>query len=226
MSEPKWLLEARKYLGTKEIPGAKHNDVIVKWYADSGNRQIKDDETAWCAAFTGAMLKAVGLKGTNSLAARSYLNWGTKLDKPKVGAITVFKRGNSTWQGHVAFFLRDLGDRIEVLGGNQGNKVSITTYSKKSLLGYRWPDTIQKSGVIKGSTVALTGGSTILADQGTDLVYQLTDANEKMSYGTLLGTVIAVFIIGGAAWAIYKRWDAGGREGPEWIGKALSWVGL
>lgn len=226
MAEPKWLLEARKFLGTKELPGkAKNNPVIVQWYADSGNKWVKDDETAWCAAFVGAMLKAAGQKGTQSLAARSYLNWGTKLKTPKPGCIVVFKRGNSNWQGHVAFFLRDLGNKIEVLGGNQSNKVSIATYSKASLLGYRWPDTLAASGVMKGSAAALTGGGTVLGDQGSDLVYQLTDAQGQFSYGTLIGTVIGVLIVSGALYALYKRWDAGGRPLPDWFPeKVKGWV--
>lgn len=219
MAEPKWLLEARKFLGTKEGKGASNNPVVVQWYADSGNRGVKDDSVAWCAAFVGAMLKAAGEKGTQSLAARSYLNWGVKLNKPKPGAIVVFKRGNSNWQGHVAFFLRDLGERIEVLGGNQSDKVSITTYPKSSLLGYRWPDTIKKSAVMKGSATALAGGGAVLGDQGSDLVYQLTDAQNSFSYGTLFGTIIGVLIVGGALWAMYSRWRAGGGQFPEWITK-------
>ncbi|WP_020179662.1 TIGR02594 family protein [Methylopila sp. M107] len=139
MSEPAWLVAARKDLGLKEIVGSKHEPRVVKFFAESGNAWVKDDETAWCAAFVGAKLAEAGLKGTGKLNARSYLDWGTPLKTPVPGCIVVFKRGSSTWQGHVAFFLRDLGSQIEVLGGNQSNSVSIARYVKLNLLGFLWP---------------------------------------------------------------------------------------
>lgn len=138
-SEPKWLVAARELVGLKEIVGSRHEAKVLKFYAEAGHSWVKDDETAWCAAFANAMLGRAGIKGTGSLAARSFLSWGEKLAKPRVGCIVVFKRGSSSWQGHVAFFIREVSGKIEVLGGNQGNAVSIAKYPKSSLLGYRWP---------------------------------------------------------------------------------------
>ncbi|QKP77125.1 hypothetical protein HT051_06445 [Methyloligella sp. GL2] len=52
----------------------------------------------------------------------------------------MFSRGSSSWQGHVAFFVKDLGNgRIQILGGNQSDRVSLSTYPKSRLLGYRMP---------------------------------------------------------------------------------------
>lgn len=141
-AEPDWLVEARKFLGVKEVSGSRHEPIIVGFFAEVGQSWVKDDETAWCAAFAGAMLKRVGIEGTGKLNARSYLNWGKELAVPVPGCVAVFKRGSSSWEGHVAFFLRDLGDYIEVLGGNQSNKVSVARYAKSSLLGYRWPSSV------------------------------------------------------------------------------------
>lgn len=136
---PPWLVEARKLVGLREIVGSRHEARILQFFAEAGHPGIHDDETAWCAAFVGAMLRRAGYSSSGALNARSYLNFGTKLEKPTLGCIVVFKRGSSSWQGHVAFFLRDLGAYIEVLGGNQGNAVSIARYRKADLLGYRWP---------------------------------------------------------------------------------------
>lgn len=221
MAEPVWLTVARRYLGTQEKPGKANNPVIVKWFADSNSPHIKDDATAWCAAYVGGVLKEAGYTGSGSVAARSYLNWGKPISKPRVGAITVFKRGNSSWQGHVAFFLRDLGTHIEVLGGNQSNKVSIARYKKADLLGYRWPDDLKSSSVMKGSAVGFTGGSAITADSATELAAQLNDADGHISAGTIFGLVIGLLIAGGALWALYARWNAGGRPVPSW---APEWV--
>lgn len=86
------------------------------------------------------MLKRAGIAGTGKLNARSYLQWGEKLDKPVPGCVVVFSRGNPKgWQGHVAFYVGEDAENIEVLGGNQKNAVNVSPYRKKKFLGYRWP---------------------------------------------------------------------------------------
>ena len=217
MSEPKWLIKARSYLGTKEIPGKNFNPIIKKWFAYAGHKEVTDDVTPWCAAFANAMLYEAGQKGTGALNARSFLNWGSKLTKPKVGCIVVFKRGNSSWQGHVAFFLRDLGDRIEVLGGNQSDSVSIGRYKKTDLLGYRWPDTLSKSSVVKGASGTIAGGSAITIAEGAEVVSKLQEADSYISAGTWIGLVVGVSVVAFGLWAMYARWKAGGKPVPEWF---------
>ncbi|MGF7161301.1 uncharacterized protein (TIGR02594 family) [Rhodoligotrophos appendicifer] len=143
MAEPKWLQVARRYEGEREIAGKKHNPKIVEFFRRVTG-QAQTDETAWCAAFVGYCLAEAGLPNTGKLTARSYLQYGEPLEEPKLGAITVFKRGSSSWQGHVAFFLRDLGSKVEVFGGNQGNRVCVAAYAKRDLLGYRWPIAVKR----------------------------------------------------------------------------------
>lgn len=132
---------AKAEIGTAEIPGPKHNPAVVNWFADVGHSWVSDDETAWCAAFIGAMLERAGLTSTRKLNARSYLDWGDTeitLAAAQEGDIVVFYRGDPNgWQGHVGFFSALRGDKIMVLGGNQGNEVSIAPYSKTRLLGIR-----------------------------------------------------------------------------------------
>jgi len=55
------------------------------------------------------------------------------------GDVVIFKRGNSSWQGHVAFFVKDRGALIDVLGGNQSNAVNVKGYQSAALLGIRRP---------------------------------------------------------------------------------------
>lgn len=129
---------AQKEIGTVEwAQGA--NPKVVAYYRDAGHPTIVDDGVAWCAAFVGAMLKRAGQKGTGLLTARSYLNWGkpVELADARPGDIVVFTRGNSSWQGHVAFFVKRDGAFISVLGGNQRDSVNISRYPASSLLGVR-----------------------------------------------------------------------------------------
>ena len=111
----------------------------MAYFRDAGHPEVVDDATAWCAAFVGAMLKRAGIGNTGSLAARSYLKWGEAVDlkDAKPGDIVIFKRGNSTWQGHVAFFVARSGVMVRVLGGNQADAVNERQYPVAQLLGVR-----------------------------------------------------------------------------------------
>lgn len=131
---------AKAEVGTVEWANG-NNPKVVAYFKDSGNPGVMDDETAWCAAFVGAMLKRAGIKGTGKLNARSYLDWGTPVDRKNAlpGDVVIFKRGSSSWQGHVAFFVKDRGALIDVLGGNQSNAVNVKGYQAAALLGIRRP---------------------------------------------------------------------------------------
>ena len=52
---------------------SKHNKVIVDFFDQVGHGWVKDDETAWCSAFVGAVFAEVGIKGTENLAASRIL---------------------------------------------------------------------------------------------------------------------------------------------------------
>jgi uncharacterized protein (TIGR02594 family) len=134
-----WLAAARAELGQREQAGDADNPRIVAYYREVGHSEIRHDETAWCAAFVGAMLERAGWRSTRSLMARSYLSWGMPLASGRPGAVAVFRRGIDESAGHVAFWLGEAGGRIQVIGGNQGDAVSITTMPRADLLGLRWP---------------------------------------------------------------------------------------
>jgi uncharacterized protein (TIGR02594 family) len=131
------LTLAKSYLGKYERdPEAR--STLSSFFAKFGGIHLDPATTPWCAAFANAVLGASGIKGTGKANARSFLNWGTPTDNPSEGDIVVFKRGGSSWQGHVAFFVGFDGDgNIKVLGGNQHDHVSITTMPRAALLGFR-----------------------------------------------------------------------------------------
>lgn len=175
----KWFEIAQNEQGVEEIKGRKHNVKIVQYFADIGHDEVRDDETAWCAAFVGSCLEKAGLTSTRALNARSYLKWGRAIDKPVPGCIVVFKRGTSSWQGHVAFYIGQGNDRIKVLGGNQSNQVKVSSYSKDDLLGYRMPKTKLGS---KTNWAAGAGSLAVIGSQAEmigKVVDRLTAATKK-----------------------------------------------
>lgn len=140
MTEPTWLTLARAEIGTLEIKGAKHNPKIVGYFKDAGHGEIKDDETPWCAAYVGAILRRAGIEPNGKLGARSYETWGERLDQPALGCIGVKKRaGGQSWQGHVAFVVAANPTTVWMLGGNQSDSVSIAPFSRWQFTGFRWP---------------------------------------------------------------------------------------
>ena len=137
MIEQDWIKEARKHVGLKEIKGAKHNQQIVDFWKAIKRGGIKDDETPWCAAFVGAMLETVGIVSSRFESAKSYLDWGVKLNNPVFGCIVVFTRDGG---GHVAFVVgKNANGDLLVLGGNQGDAVNIRAFPVSRVTGYRYP---------------------------------------------------------------------------------------
>lgn len=143
MNEPLWLQLARKELGTKEFAGAADNPAIIRYWNEAGLASVADgqDEVPWCAAFVGAMLTRADIKGSGKANARSYEAWGKKLLTPVLGSVVVLSRPPSAWQGHVAFYLGTdkIARRVRLLGGNQGDAVSIADFSFDRVVAYRWP---------------------------------------------------------------------------------------
>ena len=135
--KPAWIKEAERYIGVKEIPGLKHEPKIIEWWKAIKRGGIKTDEVPWCAAFVGACLENVGLASTRFESAKSYLNWGAPLAVPVYGCVVVFERDGG---GHVGFLVgKDQQGRLMILGGNQGNQVSVAPFDHTRVAGYRWP---------------------------------------------------------------------------------------
>ena len=114
-------------------------NAALKDYLATGGQNIDPATRAWCADFVNATLAKTGMKGTGSGMARSFLEWGQEVDQPQRGDIAVFTRGDPNGPfGHVGFFDGYNEDgTIRVLGGNQGDSVSIASYPAESLLGFR-----------------------------------------------------------------------------------------
>jgi uncharacterized protein (TIGR02594 family) len=137
-----WFDLAKKEIGVAETPGAKSNPKILQYDADAGHPEVTGENTPWCCGFCSAMLKRAGFKPTGSLMARSYLHWGQKLDKPRIGCIAVLWRGSpDSDAGHVGFVADFTDTEITLLGGNQGTDgvVSLEKFPVSRVLGYRWP---------------------------------------------------------------------------------------
>lgn len=130
-----WIVAARTHLGEREIKGYRHNPVIVNFWKLAKLAGIKNDEVPWCAGFVGAMLETCGIRSARSDSSRAYLDWGERIDAPEYGCVVVFRRPGG---GHVGFCVGvDQTGRLLILGGNQGDAVSILPFDRARVTGFR-----------------------------------------------------------------------------------------
>ena len=118
-------------VGIKEYSGENQNPRIIE-YHKACELKAKTDEIAWCSAFVNWCMLQVGEIRTESAAAISWTKWGKETNEPRIGDIVVFRRTDSSWRGHVGFYVAQDEKRVLVLGGNQRNEVSFQWYQKKT----------------------------------------------------------------------------------------------
>ena len=134
---PKLLVEAYKLLGIKETLGKDNNPTILAWAEKLGLKNIYTaDEIAWCGLFVAYVCFMAGKKPVdNPLWARNWANFGTKENTAMLGDILVFSRGATS--GHVGIYVGEDDKAYHVLGGNQGDQVSIVRIQKVRCIGIR-----------------------------------------------------------------------------------------
>lgn len=131
-----WIEEAKTMLGKKEV--TENNAPFIK-AMQKGLGWEWLGNVPWCGVFVAHCLKKADLHyPTDGYRAKSYKTLVKKLDQPCIGCIVVFDREGG---GHVGFIVGQTQDgRLMVLGGNQGNKVSIAPFSRtRKIEGYYWP---------------------------------------------------------------------------------------
>lgn len=149
-TEPAWLRAARAKLGTREAPGAANNATIMGWAAFVGGKILgalyNADSVPWCGLFVAACMKEVGLPCASiAVRASSWATYGANLRPAYLspGAILVFHRDGG---GHVAFYAGEDATHYHVLGGNQGDCVTVMRILKSRLVASRWPTGIPVGG--------------------------------------------------------------------------------
>ena len=152
---PTWFLIALKELGVSETKGVNHSPRVLE-YHDTTTLDADTDEVPWCSSFINWCIVKAGLKGTNSAAARSWLDWGRRIEKPTLGCLVVFSRGSNPKAGHVGFYVESVnhGKHLNVIGGNQNDRVQLSTYPVTSVLAYIMPKNRKKDKKMDTKTFA------------------------------------------------------------------------
>lgn len=151
---------AHRFIGLKEVAGEGDNPFIdfMLTMAPLEDGDVKTvlsrmaqplpihDEVPWCSAFANFVAWLGNWPRSRSLAARSWLQVGRvcPLSQALLGDVVIFSRGESHAgpdilhaPGHVGFYAGTDLSGIYLLGGNQGNQVSIASFPVNRLLGVR-----------------------------------------------------------------------------------------
>lgn len=130
----------------RERPGALDNPFVQWAHSLCGLSADTPDSVAWCSSWVNAIAWMLRLPRSKSARARSWLQVGrpVTLTEAKVGYdVVIFKRGTDHGPdvidapGHVGIYAGWDNDGILVLGGNQGDTVSVARFSALALLGVR-----------------------------------------------------------------------------------------
>ncbi|KQM65777.1 hypothetical protein ASE75_05975 [Sphingomonas sp. Leaf17] len=157
--DPAWLLAARAKLGTREAAGAANSPTIMGWAKALGTKALgmmyNADSVPWCGVFVAACLREAGLSTAPiAVRAKAWATWGSNIAAARLapGAVLVFERDGG---GHVAFYVGEDATHYHVLGGNQGDRVSVMRLAKGRCIARRWP-----------TGVAVIGRQVMLAASG------------------------------------------------------------
>lgn len=169
---PPWLRTARALIGTDEYAGGADNPIIIGWAREIGliypemaaySALYQDDAIKWCGLLVAICCARHGIRPPFGPADTDQFLWaqawkqvaGTRLHVPQIGAILVFPR-------HVTFFDGDAGDGYWwCVGGNQSDSVTRARYRAADCEVIIWPEAIAMTQLTKrftGITATVFGG--------------------------------------------------------------------
>lgn len=115
----------------------------INYHLETGvnKRTMVGDSNAWCASFINYCLKCACYPISNNANSQyfSKSNKFVKIDSPVYGAIVVLHVPHTERSGHVTFvYCKTKDGEICVLGGNQGNSVTINPMNKVYIEGLHY----------------------------------------------------------------------------------------
>lgn len=158
---PRTIAEGCKLIGVAEVVGKGSNRTIIGWRDELNHAGWKitgfsDDDIPWCGLFAAIVAHRSGkLVPEGPLWARNWTKFGSPQVKPALGDVLVFERPGGG--GHVGFYIGEDKTAFHVLGGNQGNRVSITRIAKARCIAVRQPDYNARPASVRAYQLASAG---------------------------------------------------------------------
>lgn len=195
-------------IGKNENTSAASINAFLK----RGGVDIDAAQTAWCAAFVNSSLAQVGLKGTGSLTANSFQNWGQAVDLKNVmrGDVLLQSRGLGAGQpgGHVGLAtgvskMGKNGLQLQMLSGNSSDSVATTWVDAAQLQARRATEAAGALQKVASSSGAATQGLGKLGQMSTSFFPAAPSAAGGGGGGGLFSWLGGLFG-GGSQWNLAK----------------------
>lgn len=157
--DPTWMIKAEQYKGKTEFDSGFVAFMQPYWHKlyklGTNFLGLAGSPRAWCGLFVGVMLYLSGMAvAPGGSLARMWGVYDVAIEYkvmgiPRGAVVHINNGGNcsSTKNNHVAFANGDCtaaellkaGATIDLLGGNQDNRVKVSTYSAGKICAVRWP---------------------------------------------------------------------------------------
>lgn len=144
-----------RILGLKEVPGVKDNPFILWCLTTCNIPEPLHDEIPWCSALLNGVFFLLGIPRSGSAAARSWAKVGKSIPLEEAQAgfdIVILGRGEEPFPpltymnpdgsyppGHVGLFGGWNSPMVDILGGNQGDRISLAPFPFSHILDVRRP---------------------------------------------------------------------------------------
>jgi uncharacterized protein (TIGR02594 family) len=171
---PRMLLEALKLYGVLEAAGPGNNPTILAWADEVGDKAgtayakwaagwYAADSTAWCGLFMAVVAVRANVESRPErmppekyLSALEWTRFGVGMNHKDamLGDVLVFSRSGG---GHVALYVGEDATAYHVLGGNQGDTVSLTRILKARCVAVRRPPYLNRPPNVRRVWLAPNG---------------------------------------------------------------------
>ncbi|NQE60948.1 TIGR02594 family protein [Caulobacter sp. RHG1] len=157
---PKMVTSALESYGVKETQGPGNTPEIMAWATQTGLRSSYNaDAIPWCGLFMAYVAKSSGKAfPKDPLWALNWSKFGEDGGQPELGDVLVFVRKGG---GHVGLYIGEDSECYHVLGGNQGDAVSITRIDKERLYAVRQPPYNNKPSTAKTYLLSSNGKKSV-----------------------------------------------------------------
>lgn len=138
---PPWLLEMNRRMGLHEV---RDNTSLSHWLM-IGRFLGDPSKLPWCGdAVETCIVKTLPDEPvpSNPFFAQNWKSFGIDAGGPLVGAIGVIRWNAKS--GHVGIVVGydAKAQRVFLMGGNQQNKVTISSFPEAKFIAFRWPKTV------------------------------------------------------------------------------------
>lgn len=156
---PRMVAEGLALYGVTEKVGAGDNPQIMGWAKHLGLKDYYADAVPWCGLFMAYVADRADKPVVDGpLWALNWTRFGAAVTNPGLGDVLCFKRPGG---GHVGIYVAEDATHYHVLGGNQGDKVSIIRIEKARCVGRRRPPYINKPASVRPYHMAATGAVSV-----------------------------------------------------------------